>query len=217
MKKSKFFLRFLGLLLLLAGAQTVLAQTTFKDFFNEQTPVTYLGVDFTDVKIAGLTDFDIRDLKDRHFSSINNLVVNEKEAKKYDFSKFFHRSNTQKDITAVETHNAKIDADKIKSTGGSDENRFTAASIEKLVKGYSFSGKKGIGVLLIAEAFSKTKEEGVIHAVFIDLSNSKVLYTEKFSEKAGGIGLRNYWAKTVYNTLDDMSDKYSNWKKANGL
>ena len=216
MKKNKMYFRFFGLLVLLAVSQAVFAQTTFKDFFNEQTPLTYLGVDFTDVKIAGQTDFDIKDLKDRHFSTINNLVLS--EAKKYDMSKFFHRSNVLTDISLAEAHNSKIDADKIKSPGGDDENRFTEASIAKLVKGYSFGGKKGIGVLLIAESLSKIKVAGTIHVVFIDMSNSKVLYTEKFMEKAGGIGLRNYYAKVVYNTLNEIGDsKYNNWKKANGL
>ncbi|MES1218441.1 MAG: hypothetical protein ABUT20_23240 [Bacteroidota bacterium] len=216
MKKSILKLRFFVLLLLLTGSNAVFAQT-FKDYFNEQTPVTYLGVDFTEVKVAGLNDYDLKDLTSRHFSSINNLMVDEKEAKKYDYSKFFHRANTQKDISLTEEHNAKIDPDKIKSTGGADENRFTAASIDKLVKGYNFAGKKGMGILLVPELLSKTKEGGTVYAVFIDMPGKKVLYSEKFSEKAGGIGMRNYWAKVLYNTLDEMGDKYKDWKKTNGL
>ncbi|MES1226942.1 MAG: hypothetical protein ABUT20_66325, partial [Bacteroidota bacterium] len=116
----------------------------------------------------------------------------------------------------VEAHNAKIDADKIMSKGADDETHLTPAGVEKIVKGYSF-GKKGIGVMVVVESLNKTREHGTAYIVFLDMSNSKVLYSEKFTEKGGGFGLRNYWAKVVYNVLDNAGDKYKDWKKSNGL
>lgn len=214
MKQINLLSRIILLVVSFAFTEAGFSQLTFKDYFNEQTPVTYLGVDFADVRIAGHSDIEVKDLKDRHFSTINNLVLN--EPKKYDFSKFFHRSNVQTDISMVEAHNAKIDADKIKSTGADDETHLTPAGVEKIVKGYNF-GKKGIGAMIVVESLSKTKEHGTAYMVFLDMSNSKVLYSEKFTEKGGGFGLRNYWAKVVYNVLDDAGDKYKDWKKANGL
>jgi len=215
MRRLNLFNRVAILTLALAFSQAGFSQLTFKDYFNEQTPVTWLGVDFTEAKIAGHTDFEIKDLKERHFTTINELILN--EPKKYEFSKFFHHSNVQNDISMVESHNDKIDPDKLKSAGGNDENHLSPAGVEKLVKGYSFTGKKGIGAMVVVESMNKTKERGTAYLVFLDLSNSKVLYSEKFNEKAGGFGLRNYWAKLVYNVLDKADDKYKDWKKANGL
>jgi hypothetical protein len=207
--------RCLFLLLGIAFSQAGFSQLTFKDYFDEKTPLTWLGVDFTEAKIAGHTDFEVKDLKDRHFTAINELVLN--EAKKYDLSKFFHHSDVKTDISTVESHNDKADADKLKSTGGDDENHLSPAAVEKLVKGYNFSGKKGMGAMVVVESMNKTKERGTAYIVFLDLSGGKVLYSEKFNEKGGGFGLRNYWAKLVYNVLDETDGKYKTWKKANGL
>lgn len=215
MRRASLFNRLLVLAFTLIFSQTGFSQLTFKDYFNEQTPITWLGVDFTEVKIAGHTDYEVKDLKDRHFTTINELILN--EPKKYDLSKFFHHSNVQTNISTVESHNDKIDVSKIKSTGGDDENHLSSAAVEKLVKGYNFSGKKGIGAMVVVESMNKTKEHGTAYLVFLDMSNSKVLYSEKFTEKGGGFGLRNYWAKLVYNVLDNADDKYKDWKKANGL
>lgn len=214
MRRTDFISRIFFLLVCIAFSQAGFSQLTFKDYFNDQTPVTYLGVDFTDVRVAGHNDFEVKDLKERHFSGINNLVLN--EPKKYDFSKFLHHSNVQTDISMVEAHNAKIDPDKIMSKGADDETHLTPAGVEKIVKGYSF-GKKGIGVMVVVESLNKTREHGTAYIVFLDMSNSKVLYSEKFTEKGGGFGLRNYWAKVVYNVLDNAGDKYKDWKKSNGL
>jgi len=44
-----------------------------------------------------------------------------------------------------------------------------------------------------------------------------VLLTERFTEKASGFGFRNYWAKTIWNALEDIrKGKYKEWKSANG-
>ena len=215
MKPINLFGRFFSLIACFAFTNAGFSQLTFKDYFNEQTPLTYLGMDFTQAKIAGQTDYELKDLQDRQFEGINEVVLN--EPKKYDFSKFFHRSNTQTDISLVEAHNNKIDIDKAKSSGGDDENHLSPADVEKVIKGYSFSGKKGIGAMIVMESMSKLKEHGTAYLVFIDMSNNKVLYSEKFSEKGGGFSLRNYWAKVVFNVLDDAGDKYKIWKKNNGL
>src|SRR5437868_13016332 len=138
MRRISLFSRLSILALAVVFSQTGFSQLTFKDYFNEQTPVTWLGADFTEAKIAGHTDYEVKDLKDRYFSAINQLVLD--EPKKYDLSKFFHRSDVKTDIGAVESHNSKADADKLKSTGGDDENHLSPAAVEKLVKGYSFSG-----------------------------------------------------------------------------
>lgn len=208
-------IKLLAALLFIAGVQQGISQTTFKDFFNPDSKLTYLGVDYSLAKINGHTDYEIDDLAERHFSGINNLALS--EPKKYDFAKFFHKTEVTTDLSFVEEHNQKIDADKLKSDGNDKD--LTTADIEKLVKGYNFSGKKGMGVMLVAGQMYKIEkaEKGTMYVVFIDMEKSKVLFSEKFTSKPSGFGLRNYWAKIVYNTLDEIGDsKYKSWKKTNG-
>jgi len=191
----------------------VFAQT-FKDVFNPETTITYLGIDFTNVKVIGHQEGEVMDLADRQFSGINQLVLD--EPKKYDVAGALHRSNVPADISFVKAKNKTISADKIASTDVADEKHLTEADINGIVKGYDFGGKKGIGFLFIMESMSKKSEHGSMYLTFVDMATSKVLHTERVSEKPGGFGLRNYWAKTIYEAIDDIHDsKYKEWQKNN--
>jgi len=63
------------------------------------------------------------------------------------------------------------------------------------------------------ESMSKTSERASMYVTFIDMSNKKVLHTERMEEKVGGFGLRNYYAKSIYEALEDIQkSKYKQWK-----
>ena len=190
-----------------------LSAQTFQDFFKQETNVTWLGVDFTDVKVMGHTDTEVEDLVERHFAGINDVILN--EPKKYDLPKAFHKASVSSDLSFVKAKNKTINDTKIASTNDADMTRFTKASIEKMVKGYDFGSKKGIGVIFFMEGMSKAKEKAAMWVTIIDMSSKKVLYTERMEEKVGGFGLKNYYAKSVYEALDDIEDKYKDWKKDN--
>jgi len=82
-----------------------------------------------------------------------------------------------------------------------------------MVKGYNISGKKGVGVVFIMESMSKTAERSSMYITFINMSNGKVIHTERLEEKVGGFGLRNYYAKSIYEALKDIEKtKYKDWK-----
>jgi len=215
--RTMFFKRlfFLATCFVLAGAGN--SQLTFKDYFNEQTPLTYLGIDFTEIKLAGFSEEEMKDMAEKQFGFINNLIINEDEKKKFNLPEFFHKRKVEKDISFSEEHNFKIEADKVKSAGGDDENRLTPAAVEKLIAGYDFADKEGMGAMIVAESFNRTKEQGTAYIVFIDLTTRKILYSEKFTEKGGGFGVRNFWSRVFYNLLLETDSKYKKWKKENSL
>ncbi|WP_152268783.1 hypothetical protein [Agriterribacter humi] len=201
----------LAIVFLLAGTQPLSAQT-LKDFFNSsEVPLTYLGVDFTRAKVFNDIAANAMDIRDRQFAAINQVIVN--EPKKYDFQKALSKSNVTNDISFVNAKNAKIDAEKIIESNSADEVRFTKATIESIVKGYKFAGKKGIGLMFIMESMNKASAQASMYVTFIDIASGKVLLTERMTAKAAGFGFRNYWAKTVYEVLDDIKkSKYKEWK-----
>ena len=205
----------LAIVFLLAGTQPLSAQT-LKDFFNSsEVPLTYLGVDFTQAKVFNDIAANAMDIRDRQFAAINQVIVN--EPKKYDFQKALSKSSVTNDISFVNAKNAKIDAEKIIESNSADEVRFTKATIESVVKGYKFTGKKGIGLMFIMESMNKASAQASMYVTFIDLASGKVLLTERMTAKAAGFGFRNYWAKTVYEVLDDIKkSKYKEWKASAG-
>jgi hypothetical protein len=200
----------LSLLLLCLMNANSYAQT-LKEFFNDKSiQLTYLGVDFSQVKIQGeaAPSSDIRE----KFDAINSLIIT--EVKKYDIAKSFKRTGTiQNELAAVNKVNASVNVDKAKTDNVSDlEGNVKPEDVKKHVKGYDLSGKKGIGLVFIMDGMSKTNKEATMYVTLVDLAKKKVLLTERMTGKAQGFGLRNYWAYTVDRVLNSIEKgKYSDW------
>jgi hypothetical protein len=202
--------------LLFCGIQSASSQT-LKDFFaSSETPVVYLGVDFTKARLIGESGNPM-DIRDRLYNSINDLTVN--EPKKYDIAGAFHKSNVTNDLSAVKARNVKVNAEEIISSNSEDYNRLKESDIASIVKALNISGKKGIGVLFVMEAMRKVDKRGTaaVWTVLVDLQSKKVLHAERVESKATGIGFRNYWASTIKETLETIEKKkYKEWKAKYG-
>jgi hypothetical protein len=204
--------RFLAMLLLGMITLPNFAQTAREIFNSSEVPITYLGLDFTQAKLIGDPATVPMDVRDRHFYGINGVVI--AEPKKYDFRKAFEKSEVTPDLSFVEPKNSKVDAAQIASMSQADFNRFTPATIDQIVKGYNFGGKKGVGLLFVVEALNKTVEQAAIYVTFLDMATSKVIFTERITGKPGGFGFRNYWARSVANILEDIQKyRLKNWKR----
>lgn len=213
MKKISTLLQIFTFGTLVLFCQNLSAQT-LKDFFSSsEVPLTYLGVDFTRAKVLNEISVNAIDIRDRQYAGINNVIIN--EPKKYDFAKAFTKTLVLNDISQANEKNSKIDAEKIMESSA-DELHLKKNDIESIVKGYNFSGKKGIAVLFIMETLNKASATASMHVTLIDMGSGKILITERMSAKAAGFGFRNYWAKTVFVVLEDIrKDRYKEWKRAN--
>ena len=190
---------------------SVFAQT-FKDIFDPKTTITYLGIDYTHVKVFGHQSGEVSDLVNRQFYAINQLVLN--EPKKYNLPKALHKTEVPSELSFVNEKNKIIVDTAVASTDLANVFHLNKTAIENIVKGYNFSGKTGIGFLIIMESLNKKDERASLYCTFVDMATSKVIYTERFTEKPGGFGLRNYWAKPIYEGLDDIFDKkYKEWER----
>ena len=178
---------------------------------NTDSSFTWLGVDFTQARLLGDAGANASDIVDRHFAGINEVVVN--EPKKYDVSGAFHRSKVNYDIGAMIKRNAAANKEALKSDNSADYSRLKPEDIAKLVKGYDFSGKKGIGVLVVMEAMSKSEKEAAMYVTVVDMDSRRMLLTERMTGKAKGFGFRNYWAFSIHEVLDDFSSDYKKIKE----
>jgi len=201
-------------LLLAAMLSVVSTQAqTLKDFFSSDEPLTYLGIDFTQARVIGEPVTDANDMRDRNFPAINAVVVN--EPKKYDIAGAFHKTvNT--DLALVNKHNETTNTATLKSDNASDYNRLKQEDVEKLVKGYNFNGKKGVGLLFVMDGMSKAEKAANVYVTLVDMGTKKVLLAEKIEGKAQGFGFRNYWAYTIHKVLEEVEKhKYKDWKAKN--
>ena len=203
-------------LLFLSGAfQNLMAQTV-KDVFNSsETPIFYLGVDFTLAKLIDAPEMAL-DVRDRNYPAINAQLVN--EPKKYDLAAAFHKSNIDHDLSMVEKRNAKINAEEIKSSNSADYSRLMDGDITKLVKSWDFAGKKGVGLMFVVEGMSKQRKGASMWVTLVDMGSKKVLMTERVEGKTSiGFGFRNYWLNPIRDVINDIEKKYyNNWKSKYG-
>ncbi|MCO5260063.1 MAG: hypothetical protein M9916_07965 [Crocinitomicaceae bacterium] len=185
-------------------------------FQSSSTKITWLGIDFSHVKLIGdfsqiwgIGSTDGASIKTEYFPAWNNMVY--KEPDKYNLIATFRKENIEvnlKDISQINSITPLEDMEALKSPN------YTKDDIQKFIQSYNFSEKEGIGLLLVAESLNKLQEMAIYHFVAIDLSNNNILLYDLFHSKAGGFGLRNYWAKTFYYTLDQIkTKKYASWKK----
>ncbi len=199
------------LLLILWGAfsSNPMAAQSKADVFATTTPITWLGVDFSDMRFLGLLDVEASQLDD-YAKSINSVIV--QEPKKYDFTTTFDKQSVTPDLKYIEKLNAAMNTDKVVSSDAKDFDRYSKETISATVKSYNLK-ESGIGLVFIVEALSKTDEKSAIWVTFVDMKSGTVLLTERVIGKPAGFGFRNYWAGSIYSCLKQIKSKlYKEWK-----
>ncbi len=203
------FLFLVGLLAALPG----FSQTTKEIFSNSETPLLYLGIDFTKARVIEDPSAPALEIRDRYYDGINEVVIN--EPKKYALRDAFHKSNIDHDLGAVTKRNARVNTEEIKSSNSADFHRLKESDIFDLVKGFDFADKKGIGLLFVMEGMDKPEKAASVWLTLIDMKNKKVLMTDRVEGKTNmSFGFRNYWATSIKSIIDNIEKKkYKEWQQ----
>jgi len=182
----------------------VLSQTKAQ-VFDGQTPITWLGLDFTQAKFIGAAaDYgkadEVNNERITHFftRSWNYLFMD--QPKKFDVAKAVHRATVQYRIEVTQ----KVDDTIKKEFFTKDPARFktlTEQNIGDLVKNYDYQGNTGIGMLFFVDGISKSTSQEGVWVTFVDMQSKTVLYTTYMVGKSGGMGFRNNWADATYKIL----------------
>lgn len=198
---------------LIAHAQSAAA------LFQPGTKVTWLGVDFSHVKLIGsfngYKDAAVKspaDIKKTYFPAWNGIVVKERE--KYDLKKMLRKEDIAYSIEMITAINEQTSAENME---GKTSPNYSPEDVQKFVDAYMPATTDGIGIALIAESLDKTAEKGTYHFVAIDLKTKKVLIQERIQGDPGGFGIRNYWARTIFEVIEQITKKnYKAWQKKYG-
>ncbi len=204
------------ILLMFISSMNLLAQFTANDVFNPKTPITWLGVDFSEVRFIGpatgwgeVSTKSPTEMRDKYFPEWNSLIINEFE--KFKIEDAVARLELDKNIDAVSKANEKTNKKELFSENISDYQTLDEETIKSMLKKYDFNGKDGLGFLLVAEGMSKGREEASYWATFVDMRTKKVLFTKRITGKAVGFGFRNYWAGSMKNVFKTMKKEFKNW------
>lgn len=213
MKKQLLFPLFVALLFLSfnVGAQT--NNDAIKEVLtNKGMSITWLGADFSHAVILDMSDCSAADFISKIAPAINELVLI--EPNKFDFAKFLQKKSCTTDIVAVTKSNAATNLDDMvdKDTGPVDLKQST---IKEIVGKYDLSGKEGVGVVLIYESLSKRLLKSTMYLTYVKMPEGEIILSRQVEGKAGGFGLRNYWAATIYSFLKYYDRYYLPEWKAN--
>jgi hypothetical protein len=192
------------------------AQSVEDLFQNSPTKFTWLGIDYSHVKLIGSfsnfnenTKITPEIIKNDYFVRWNELIL--KESNKYTIDKMFRKKDINYNIEGVTAINAQTDLTSIVQTTSPN---YTEIQLQQFVKNYYFNQSEGIGLLFVAESMNKIREEAIYHVLAINLTNNEILLCDKFTTKPGGIGLRNYWASSYLKVIETIRDhKYPAYKK----
>ncbi|NJN25622.1 MAG: hypothetical protein HC819_06515 [Cyclobacteriaceae bacterium] len=206
MKKVSFLL-----ILTLMLAFRVNAQTNPEVFGAKK--LIWAGLDFSKSKMIGSTGFtDESAVKNEFFDKWNQLIVI--EADKYDLAKTYQKDKVVHDLSVVNQQNQLSDDYELVIN---ESYKFNEGDIEAIVKNYDgLKEKDGVGLLYVIEYFSKLDEKGSMYVVFFDPQTLEVLHSQNYVGKPGGFGLRNFWAKTVAETMELSGKDYKKAAKAIG-
>lgn len=212
MKQLKKIKQFFFFLLLTFSLQNISAQSR-EELLAGSGEVTWLGMDFSATKFIGSAnqfkdagEITNTSFKEKYVVGWNQLFIDEE--KRYDIAKVVHRSGVKYAIDVAGKANAGIKADFFSN----DPNEYTHLDEEKIadkVKRYNYQGKTGIGLIFFIEGMSKGKNEAVAWITYVDMKSKTVLLTARKSARAGGIGFKNYWAKSFLGLL--KAADYKRW------
>lgn len=168
-------------LLLLFSILVVNAQST--------EPVYVYGVDYSSVKVYGAEETE-EQFKNA-FEGINLLLMN--DAKKYDFTHIVGENHKLK-LEMILNSTKECDFSNIKILDKDIEQ----INIAEIIRKYQIKETSGRGFIVIAALLDKSVNRATYKIVLFDVETREILKEEEFTSKAGGFGLRNFWANTIY-------------------
>ncbi len=153
---------------------------------KEKLTVDFYGVDFSAVNIIGADDplFKFVDA----FKGINNLMLS--EPKKFDVAKYFNVN-----VSSSNVDNAIKQAEEITDNNFNSRNK-EALSVNEIIGAYPETD--GNALVIVAKELNKGQNSGTFIALIFDGKTKEVISQKQFTGKAGGFGLRNFWAGAIY-------------------
>ena len=210
--KNVFY--FLGLLLM--SITSVNAQEKVKDLFQaSETQITWLGIDFSKVKLIGqfsqFADIGTKsaaNMKLEFFPEWNSMII--REPSKYDVKGMIKKERIEYNTKWVTENNKKTPTEDLEAVNLPE---YSKEFIQEHIKEQRYGISNGLGILFFVEYLNKTTEIAKIHFIAVDMDSRDIILHDTMESKPGGIGIKNYWAKSFSNTISLInSERYFIWK-----
>ena len=168
---------------------------------NWEQKLTFYGIDFSMTKVVGASETPEEFIE--AFSGINSLLLTEPD--KY-VEPLATRLKTDIDAVDIEPVLAvikEIETDELKVNKTADP--LSEDDLKYAIMGLDLKPRNGIGLLVVCGELDKGTEYGTFYYVMFDNKDMTILDSWASKGKSGGIGLRNYWARSFYRTIAEIN------------
>lgn len=203
-------------LIICTTTQALFAQTK-ADVFNPKVPVTWLGIDFSQMRFIGSEaaykasgELLNSEFVNKYIPAWANLFIT--EPKTYNVPRASHRDTVHFAFKVTEVANNALTKNFF-TENPNDFSTLKEKDIVEVVKNYDFQGQKGLGMMLIVEGMSKATHLAGAWVTFVNMNDKTVLFTVYKTGNSRGFGFRNYWAHSWYNILKDFASDFDSYKK----
>lgn len=156
---------------------------------SELNNVKFYGIDFSGVNVTYAKES--RDEFMEMFKSLNTLMI--VEATKFDFERYLS--------VDIETKEIKYAIGNIDLLSDRDFTDYDLESINLDSIIATYPSTEGTILLIVAKEFNKAEAKGVYDIVMFDGQTKRIISQSEMVGDAGGFGLRNFWANTIYTAL----------------
>jgi hypothetical protein len=173
--------------------------------------IVWFGLDFSNARfIDDLAFKSANELKNKLFKQWNRLLL--EEPAKYDIAKFFKVTTVETELGEVYKRNENVDPSNIILDIRGMDYSLDENKIKEIVGQYQIN-YEGYGLVFIVESFNKVKEKGTMWVTYFHIPTKQVVFTKKMTAEPGGIGVKNYWASSVYKVFEQCKSEKSGWLK----
>ena len=179
----------------IAAIGSFLTASASDNALDDVKEIVFYGIDYSMCHTYGWGEDPAKTMNE--LSRINGLFIS--EPKKYNLHKFTGFRVKEMDLersiqatkdasgSAIETFDPAITL---------DDAKITAA-----IRDMQLKQTQGVGLIIFGNLLNKAENTGCHMFVFFDIATRKIIEKRYSHGEAGGIGFRNYWAKSVYNSL----------------
>ena len=165
---------------------------------NKKMTVDFYGVDFSEVNVIGASESDTKFIE--AFQGINGLFVS--EPKKYDIA-----GKMNLIVNKVCTDYAVQQLKKLESYSFQNK-ELQDVDLPTIIKAYPDTDANVL--IIVARKLNKPENTGYYTAVIFNGQTKEIIEQKEFKGKAGGFGLRNFWAGSLYKGMGNARFNNSN-------
>ncbi|NCC09471.1 MAG: hypothetical protein EOM31_03035 [Bacteroidia bacterium] len=166
-----------------------------KNSLNDISSVKFYGIDFSKAKVYGAAETELQFRN--AFDEINKLFIS--EPKKFNIQKHTGLEVTEISLDAVNELNKKINLEELKTTN--KNYILSEEQIAEAIKTLPVASTPGTGLVILGMLLDKASNSGCYQFVIFDTQSKAIINQWTANGKAGGFGLRNFWAASVYKAL----------------